>query len=305
MDLSIVVVSWNTRELLRNCLTSIDRTIDGIQYEVLVVDNASTDGSAEMVARDYPDTRLIRNRDNRGFARANNQAMRVAQGRHLLLLNSDAALLPGAASTLVSFMETHPGAGLVGAQLLNADGSFQASYADFPSFVGEVLLLTRLASLVYPRTYPSYPSEQSQAAAPVDWVFGACLLARRSAVDAVGFLDEDYFMYSEETDWCYRMHRGGWEVCYVPEAKVLHWSGQSAGAAPERKRSQLYRSKCLFMRKHWGRFTAHAFSLTVRIASALNLLAWTALGSADPDRARRERARQRARSYQQLLLGKL
>jgi GT2 family glycosyltransferase len=253
-----------------------------------------------MVASDFSEAHLIRNAENLGFAVATNQAIRISRGRYILLLNSDALLLPGSVPGMVSFMDSHPKAGVVGGQLFNPDGSFQASYADFPDLFGELLLITKLAHAVYPRTYPSHPVAQSQQERVVDWVFGACLMARRDAVEAVGLLDEEYFMYTEETDWCYRMRQSGWLVHYLPSVRVIHWSGQSARKVPERKRSQLYRSKWLFMRKHRGRVTASAFRVAVLILSSLKLIAW-ALTCLWPGAALRGRGLQNVRSYVLLL----
>lgn len=300
VELTIIVVSYNTRELLAACLESVSKAARGLNYEIIVVDNASRDGSAEMVARQFPAAKLISNFDNQGFARANNQAIRASQGRYILLLNSDATLMPDAVQSMVRFMEAHPRVGVVGAQLLNPDGTFQASFADFPSFVGELLLLTKLAKLVYSPNYPSYPYEQSQDERAVDWVFGACIMVRRSAVDDVGPLDEDFFMYSEEADWCHRMRKRGWLVYYLPSAKVTHWWGQSASGEPERRRSQLYRSKYLYIRKHHGRLIARAFHLAVQTTSLAKLLLW-AMVSVTPDHSKRERAMQQVRSYATLL----
>jgi GT2 family glycosyltransferase len=300
MDLSIIVVSFNTRDLLRACLASIPPATAGLRCETIVVDNASGDGSAEMTAADFPEVVLIRNAENRGFAAANNQALAISRGRYALLLNSDAALLTDTVPALVRFMEAHPRCGLVGGQLLNPDGSFQASYADFPTLGGELLLMTTLARLCRPASYPSYPAEQSQQPRAVDWVFGACMLARRAAIDQVGGLDEDYFMYTEETDWCYRLRRAGWTVNYLPAAKVVHWSGQSANRVPEQKRSRLYRSKWLFMRKHYGPLTALAFRQAVRWASVLKCaVAWGRVVASNGER--RQVARQQLRSHRLVL----
>jgi N-acetylglucosaminyl-diphospho-decaprenol L-rhamnosyltransferase len=300
MDLSVIIVSFNTRDLLRACLASIPPAATGLTWEAIVVDNASGDGSLAMVAGEFPETVLIRNPANRGFAAANNQALAISRGRYVLLLNSDAALLPGSVAALIDHCETHPRCGLVGAQLRNGDGSFQASYADFPSLTGELLLLTTLSRWLRPATFPSYPETESQAARTVDWVFGACMLARRAAIAQVGGLDEEYFMYTEETDWCYRFRQASWTVDYQPAARVLHWSGQSANRVPERKRGHLYRSKWLFMRKHYRPPAAAVFRQAVRLASATKcLVAWLRMTLSQG--RRRELARQHLRSYQLVL----
>ncbi len=300
IDLSVVVVNWNTRDLLCRCLASVYQTVTALQFEVLVVDNGSSDCSADLVSREFPTVKLILNPDNVGFARANNQAIRASAGRYILLLNSDAVLLDGAATRLIEFLETHPRAGIVGGKLLNPDGSFQASFFDFPGFGDELLLLTGLSRLLRPPTYPSHPEIESRVCRPADWVSGACLMARRAAVNAIGLLDEHFFMYSEEMDWCYRMNQGGWAVYFVPDATVLHGSGESYRRVPEQKRAHLYHGKLLYMRKHGGRWRATAFRLLIGAVSVCKLLAWL-LASLGPDPALRERSRQHVASYRFLL----
>ncbi|MHB1131358.1 MAG: glycosyltransferase family 2 protein [Chloroflexota bacterium] len=300
-DLSVIVVSYNTHDLLAACLRSVLGTANGLDCEVVIVDNGSTDGSELMVARKFPQAKLIRNRSNQGFARANNQAFELSSGRHVLLLNSDAALLDGAAQALVTFLDAHPEAAAAGGKVLNPDGTFQSSYADFPGLWGETLLLTGLSRRLLPRTYPSYPESQSLEQRRVDWVSGAFIALRRRALADVGLLDEDYFMYTEEVDWCYRARRRGWSICYLPEAQAIHWSGASARRVPERKRAQLYQSKWLFMRKHRDAGRALAYWLLVRGISGMKLVAWrlSRILSANPEA--RERARQNVVSYQYLL----
>jgi GT2 family glycosyltransferase len=272
--------------------------VNDLELEVFVVDNASSDGSQAMVDSDFPQVELVRNAENVGFARANNQAMQLGRGRYCLLLNSDAVLLDGTVRAMIEVLHSDPRSGIVGAQLLNPDGSFQGSFADFPSLTGELLLATRLASHVYSSSYPNYPPERSQHLCTCDWVSGACLMARRVAIEQIGGLDETYFMYSEETDWCYRMWKAGWLVAYQPKAKVIHWNGQSSKRVPERRRSLVYRSKWLFMRKHHGPVVAGAFRSALLLVSAAKLMLWTLRGMRPEARAL---ARQHVRSYQLVL----
>jgi hypothetical protein len=300
VDLSIVIVNWNTRDLLRECLGSIFETVADTSFEVIVVDNGSSDGSAEMVRSEFPTVQVIANTRNLGFARANNQAIRASRGDQLLLLNSDAALTTGAATHLMRCLSTHPEAAAAGARLVNPDGSFQWSFANFPSLLGETILLTGLSRLICAPTYPSYPEAQSLLTRPVDWVSGACMMIRRVALDSVGLLDAGYFMYTEETDWCFRATRAGWRIFYVPDARVIHGSGQSAGKAPERKRAQLYRSKLRFFRKHFPIFIGGAYWLAVGFASALKLGVWE-LRSLVAEPSQRPRISQHVRSYAALL----
>jgi len=300
MDLSIIIVSWNTRDLLLACLRSVYATIDNLKFEVFVVDNGSSDGSVESVRQAFPAVHLIENRENRGFAGANNQGIQVSVGRYVLLLNSDAELLPNAATSLVRFLDNHPATGIAGGMLLNPDGSFQSSYADFPGLLAETLLLTGLWRWLRPPSYPCYPEEQSREAREVDWVVGAFLLARREAIDQIGPLDEDYFMYSEEVDWCYRMKRGGWAIAYRPEARVLHAAGGTSRRVPERKRAQIYHSKWLFQKKHRGAWRALLFRSLVTVLSAAKLVVWFARGALASGEIRR-RANQNVVAYRYLL----
>jgi GT2 family glycosyltransferase len=300
MDVSISVVSYNTRDLLADCLRSISAATSDLTYEVIVVDNSSADGSADMVAAEFPDVRLVRNSDNRGFAAANNQALRRARGRYVLLLNSDARIRPGAVTEMVAFLDTHPTVGVVGGQLFNANGTFQSSYFDFPGWISELLLLTGISRWLKEPTYPSHTEIESREERRVDWVSGALFMVRQQAVAEVGLLDEDYFMYSEEVDWCFRMHRRGWGVAYLPHAQALHIAAASAHRQPERRRAQVYRSKCIFVRKHWGTWQTTLFVELVRCVSAAKLSAWWAR-SLVGDGAGREAAASQTESYRVLL----
>ncbi|HEY3230904.1 MAG TPA: glycosyltransferase family 2 protein, partial [Roseiflexaceae bacterium] len=205
IDVSIVLVSWNTRELLLGCLAALPAAVGGLCADVWVVDNGSTDGSVEAVRSGHPDAHIIQNERNVGFAAANNQAIVASAGRYVLLLNSDTIALPGSIERLVRFADARPAMGVVGAMLLNPDGSFQASFADFPSLHSELLSATGLGARLFGHWYPNYGPRRSQRARRVDYIQGACMLARRAAIEQAGLLDEQYFMYSEETDWCLNM----------------------------------------------------------------------------------------------------
>ena len=300
MDLSIVVVSWNTRELLGRCLRSVEATCGDLKYEVLVVDNRSTDGSPEMVREDFPKAILLCNQENLGFAAANNQAIRVSRGRHCLLLNSDAELIGSAALRMVEFLDANPNVGIVGGKLLNSDGSFQSSYNDFPSLRSEIVKMTGLSRWLLPSTFPSYPEELSNECRQVGWVGGALLMARRRAVAVVGSLDESYFMYAEEMDWCYRMAQGGWHVFYLPEACATHWFGASTNRVSERKRAWLCRGTWLFLHRYRSKAVATAYRMLVRGTTCLKLLAWWS-STLSRDSKWRERGWQEIASYRYVL----
>ena len=262
-DISIIVVNWNTCDLLADCLESIAKTAGALDAEAIVVDNASTDGSQAMVQQRVPHVRLIANPSNVGFARANNQGIAVSDGRYALLLNSDARVTPGAIQALVRLADAEPRAGIVGAQLINPDGSFQASHTPFPTLWQEFLILSGFGRVLYGRWYPSRGPEEGKGPQIVDYVEGACMLVRREAFEDAGGLDEGYFMYAEEVDWCYAMQAKGWQVWYQPAAKVIHiGSGSSRHRRPQRE-GDLYRSRVRFFRKHYGDGAARLLKLQI------------------------------------------
>lgn len=252
MDLSIIIVNWNTRDLLARCLASVFDTATALNLEVIVVDNDSTDGSQAMLREQFPRVRLIQNYENVGFARANNQALAMSKGRYALLLNSDALLLANAIQSMLALAEAKPRAGIVGAHLLNVDGSFQASHTPFPNIWQELLMLSGVGRMLYGRWYPSRGPEEDRGPQVVDYVEGACMLVRREAFEEVGGLDEDYFIYAEEVDWCYAMREKGWQVWYQPTAKVIHLGGGSSQNRRSQREADLYRSRVRFFRKHYG-----------------------------------------------------
>jgi len=272
----------------------------GLSIQVLVVDNASTDGSVEMVRQDFSQVEIIANAENAGFVRASNQAFAISQGRYVLLLNSDAALLPNALLRMVQFLDAQPTAGIVGPQILNPDGSFQTSYMDFPNLLSELLLMTKLSKIVYGRYFPSHSPQQSQGARAVDWMQGACMMIRREALDDIGGLDETFFMYSEEVDWCWRTREAGWDVYYLPKATVLHWGGQSSAKVPIKRRFLVYKSKFLFLGKHYGPTTAFLFKAALLLTSALKIGLWSSL-FLSPRGRDRARARDNICSYNVLI----
>jgi N-acetylglucosaminyl-diphospho-decaprenol L-rhamnosyltransferase len=272
LDLSIIIVNWNTRDLLIQCLRSIYETINTLSFEVIVVDNASTDDSVAVTRERFPHVKILENQDNVGFARANNQATLASQGRYMLFFNSDAILLPNAAQALFDLAEANPHAGIVGAQLRNPDGSFQASHTPFPDLWKEFMILSGLGRLILGRWYPSYGPEENRGPQVVDYVEGACLLVRRSAFGEVGGLDEDYFMYAEEVDWCYAMKENGWQVWYQPAARVIHLGGGSSQNRRTQKESNLYKSRVRFFRKHYGRLAAAILKLQILVFTGIKII---------------------------------
>lgn len=259
IDLTIIVVSWNVRDLLRCCLRSIrDSALTGdLQFEIVVVDNASSDGSPEMIAAEFPDVRLVANAENRGFTAANNQGLALSQGRFLLLLNPDTEVVGDALPTMVRYMEAHPEVGAVGPQLRYPDGSLQSSRRRFPTFATALVESTviqewwtdnRFLRRYYMADTPDHVIQ------PVDWIVGACLMVRREVYERVGGLDERFFMYSEELDWCRRIKSAGWTVVYLPDAVVVHHEGKSSEQVVAARHIYFHSSKVRYFSKHHGRF---------------------------------------------------
>ncbi|HEX2924245.1 MAG TPA: glycosyltransferase family 2 protein [Chloroflexota bacterium] len=258
--ISAVVVNWNTRDLLRRCLLSLYASagVDN-SLEVLVVDNGSTDGSPELVRSEFPQAILIANKDNLGFARANNQAMSKASGDYLLLANTDTEMVGAAVEEMVHYAEQHPQVAVVGPQLLNSDGTIQSSRRSFPTAATAFL-----ESTVLQRWFASHPAVQhyyllerpDDETQEVGWLVGACLLVRAEACRQVGPMDEGYFMYSEEMDWCRRFSDAGWKIVYLPTAKVVHHEGQSSGRDIYHRHTRFQFSKCRYFEIHSGRWFA-------------------------------------------------
>ncbi|MEA2014419.1 MAG: glycosyltransferase family 2 protein [Thermodesulfobacteriota bacterium] len=269
MDITIVIVNWKTRELLRDCLKSIYKTVQNITFEVIVVDNASQDDSVAMLEEEFPDVRIIENSKNRGFAAANNQAFAVMNGRYALLLNTDTVLTEDAVHELFAFMENHNDTAMAGGQLLNRDGSRQNSIANFPTVL-TLLANTSLLEYLFPRRFPSKRYAHKEPL-EVESVIGACLIVRKKAMDEVGMFDERYFFFLEETDWAYQMRVAGWKIYHVPSACIYHLQGQSVGRNV-RSRVEFYRSRYKFFNKWKSRPYNAAVSLVVFIRLTVNWL---------------------------------
>jgi GT2 family glycosyltransferase len=246
LDLSIIIVNWNTKKLLLDCFASVYKTVKHISMEVWLVDNASTDGSVEAVKRFYPDVKIIQNSRNLGFAAANNRALKRMCGRYAVLLNTDTVLTKGAIEAIYDFMENTPDAGMACGQLLNPDGSKQNSIANFPG-LASLLLNETLLRILLPRRYPSKRKEY-KSPIEVDSCIGACLIVRKKTMDHVGLLDDDYFFFFEETDWSRRIKQSGWKIYFVPFARIIHFQGQSVGHNVG-SRILFYRSRYIYFKK--------------------------------------------------------
>mgnify|MGYP001146703196 CR=1 FL=1 len=302
IDLSVIIVSWNVRDLLGGCLTSLaeDLARTGFQAEAIVVDNGSTDGTVELLRGQFPWVRLIPLGENAGFARANNRGIAESRGQALLLLNPDTVVLPGALLALWRALHAAPHIGLVGALLLNVDGSVQSAGYRFPGVVQSLCDLFPVhPRLIGSRLNGRFGPGDGLSPFAIDHPLGACMLVRRQVVEEVGGLDERYFYYSEEIDWARRIAAAGWTVLTAPAAKVIHYGGQSTGQVAEASVLQLHRSRVhYFCRWHSPRFVRLLALLARTAAGWATLRALVAPWSAEC-RQRRTRLHQVAQVYRE------
>lgn len=297
---SIVIVGFNTRELVVDCLRSVYAGATKLHFEVIVVDNASHDGSAEAIAASFPQVRLIRNDLNRGFAAANNQGLRVAQGRYVLLLNPDTLIVDDALEKMIVWMDVHPDVGCSGCQVLEDQTTIQRTCFRFPSPLHVFLDLTGL-SKAWPRS-PFfgrywYGNWDRRSERDVDVVSGMYLLVRRAVIESIGPLDESYFVYGEEADWCYKMHRAGIRRAFTPLARIIHrdGGGHSTKLASRRMYVQLQKSLLIFCRKNLGLGSWTVVKTMLSIAMAARWAICSLLGLiARADRARHKAAQSAA-----------
>jgi GT2 family glycosyltransferase len=313
VDLSVVILSWNVRDLLRRCLKSVvgdvglitdhcpePKASHGLTIEVVVVDNASSDGSAEMVRTEFPSVRLISNETNRGYTGGNNDGIAAASGRYVMILNPDAQVIGDALATMVAYADAHPEVGVLGPQLLDSDGSVQPSRRRFPTLMTALFESTWLQPLaprgVLRRYYVLDRADDDTQ--EVDWLVGACLLVRREALQQVGGLDESFFMYSEELDWCRRIRQVGWKVVYLPKAQVIHHMGKSSDQVVAQRHIYFQTSKVRYFGKHHSALAASVVRLSLLVMYAWQLVLEAAKGALGH---KRELRRERVRAYWQVL----
>lgn len=270
--LSIVLVCWNNKAYLDPCLNSLYETGMRNSFDVVVVDNGSTDGSQQMLAEKYPTVRIIQNMSNVGLGKASNQGIQATTGRYVLLLNNDTIVNGESFDAMVDFLEQKPKAGAVGGKLLNPDGSIQACYNYFSTLSEEFLIATRLGE-IFNSGYPSVL--RGDEIRSVDWLSSACLMVRRAAFDQIGLLDEGYFIYGDEADLQYRLKKAGWEIYFLPQATTVHYGGRSMTRWPRRK--MVYRGKMLFYQKHYGAVKSFLLRTMLGLLSFGKLLAWSIL----------------------------
>lgn len=269
VDMSIVLVCWNNKPYLDPCLKSLYEGNLKSSFDVIVVDNGSTDGSQQMLIDKYPAVMLIQNEGNVGLSKASNQGIKATNGRYVLLLNNDTIVNGPSLDRLVEFLDAHSEAGAVGGKLLNPDGSFQAGYASFSTLMEEFLIVTHIGELMWPG-FPS--SGDSYEIKATGWLSSACLLVRRSALDQIGLLDESYFIYGDEADLQHRLSKAGWKVYSLPSSTIIHFGGRSMDRWKRRK--MVYRGKLLFYQKNYGFLSTLLLRIMFFVMSFSKLLIW-------------------------------
>jgi GT2 family glycosyltransferase len=280
-DITISIINTNNREVVLQCLASVYETAEDLDLEVIVVNNACTDGSTEAIRARFPQVKIIENSQMLGFSTNNNLAFAQATGRYLMLLNDDTVTLPGALVSMVQYMDAHPEAAAIGSRLLNPDRSPQISAGPFPHPILEAFLPLTLRWLV--------PNESPNETVEVDWVCGASMLVRNEVVRKVGLLDEAFNpIYSEETDWCFRIKEQGGRIFLLPQAEIIHIGGQTMNRNPVRRVELLRKHQALYFLKHHGIGTKYVFLGCLWLTSLLKLISWFILFPIKRDRARAE-----------------
>lgn len=256
LKLSIIIINYNTKALLKQTLQSVYNHPPQADFEVFVVDNHSTDSSVEMVKQNFPQVKLIENQENEGFSRANNRAIRISKGEYILLLNSDTVVLPNTFDIMLDFMDKHPQVGAAGCKVLLPDGKLDlACRRSFPTPLNALFQALGLSKL-FPKSrlfaqYNLTYLDEDQTY-PVDCLVGAFMLVRRKTIEQVGLLDETFFMYGEDIDWCYRIKKAGWEIYYYPEARIIHYKGASSKKKKYRMIYEFHRAMVIFYQKHYA-----------------------------------------------------
>ncbi|MBI4686408.1 MAG: glycosyltransferase family 2 protein [Nitrospirae bacterium] len=277
--LSVVIVSYNTIGLLEACIRSVLSNLPTCS-EIIVVDNASTDGSSEMIKKTFSMVRLIENKENLGFGKANNQGITISRGQYILLLNSDAEIKPNAINIMINFIGEYPTIGMIGPRLLNDDGTTQPSVSTLPNLWYVFLRMFRLKGLfptflktvalrygLFGHTVKSHFQSEANKALEVDFITGACMLIRRDVIEQVGMFDENFFMYVEDVDLCKRIKESGWKIYYYPESEIVHFGGRSSGGACRDLSFVSYKSLYYYFRKHYGK----PYELGVRLIVVIAL----------------------------------
>lgn len=271
--LSIIVVNHNTRDVLRNCLDSILKNAPAAPHTITVVDNCSSDGSAEMVEKEFPSVKVQKLPENVGFSRANNYAIKTCSSPYLLLLNSDTLVFPKTIDRLLNFAKNHDEAGIIGCRQLDSERRLKHSWGKFPTLPRELIRKIIHHRLELNGTViRDYLDSKYNDASEIDWVSGSCMMVKHEALCEIGLLDERFFLYFEDIDWCERMQRAGWKVYYYPGAEIIHFGGISANKNKEKALVAYRESQLYFSKKYFRRFTHIILKSLLFIKTLINLL---------------------------------
>jgi len=292
MPLSIIIVNWNTVDLLRDCLQSVYDGLGGQDAQVIVIDNASEDGSADMVSELFPTVELVRNSENLGFAAANNQGFALARGTYVLLLNSDTLVHGDVLQQSVAYMKSHPKVGVFGCRVLNTDGTVQPTCRMYPSLLNTALSASGLWKLAWPRFLGRFQMSdwQRDSERTVEVVSGCYLMLPRKVIEEVGELDETFWFFGEDDDLCKRVHDAGWEVKFAPVGEITHYGSASARKLKHRRDMMLGQAKVRLHRKHSGFVAAATCWLLLLWFNSSRALFWSIRGLLFGGPAARERA---------------
>ncbi len=291
--ISVIIVTYNSRKEIDPCLTALFSDLGAMPAQVIIIDNASTDGTPEHLASQWQQVTVLRQNRNRGFAAANNLGLAIAQGNSILLLNPDTVIKPGAISAMLTAMKNRANIGVVGPRLLNDDGSLQPSCREFPNLLTHFIGMTELYRIGWIRRLlrRGLPSlGEHRTAGYVDWLSGACLLVRHSTIDGVGGMDERYFLYGEELDWQYRMAQHGWRAWFEPSAQIIHSGGASTMALPSQRIVWQYEGIFRFSRMYCNVFQYLALRVMVWFVTLPKILFLTIVGWRNPRRQELARA---------------
>jgi len=303
-DVSIIIVSWNVRDLLATCLHTIQDNAGLLNLEIIVVDSASTDGTPAMIREQFPKIQLLAQTENVGFTRGNNIGLKAAAGRYLMMLNPDTEIVGDALPAMAGYLESHPEISIVGPHTLNSDGTTQSSKRRFPTLLTGIFESTRLQKLAPRGLLDRFYTNDipDTAVAEVDWVQGSAIFFRREVYDKIGGLDEGYVMYSEEMDWCKRAHDVGFRLAYLGNASITHHGGKSTEQASARTHIYFQQSKIRYFRKHHGIIAAGILRLVVLWSYGQQLIEEWIKGLIGHKKALR---RERVMLYRQVLRGLL
>jgi len=281
VDVSVIIVAWNVRQLLYGCLKSVFDQTKGIDFEVIYVDNASQDGSVEMVKKDFQEVKILENTENKGFIKANNQGIEIARGRYVLLLNSDTIVLDNAIAKTVKFADAHPESAVVGCKVLSADKTLRRTCFMYPSILNMFLAATYLYK-IFPKSRFFGRERMTwwdfSEARDVETICGCFSLVRKEAIDQVGVMDERYFVYGDDPDWCYRFNKAGWKVMFTPDGQIIHYGGQTTRQMRREFRLQLQGSRLIFMKLHGNRVAFPVACIMVGMFFFLRVPYWLAVG---------------------------